>query len=41
MATNLEPHECVIFCSIPKIGTNEHKAIHSTWMGRQNDENGK
>ena len=34
MATNFEPHECVIFAQSTKIGTHENKAIHSklwTW----------
>ena len=30
MATNFEPHECVIFVKSTKIGTHESKAIHST-----------
>ena len=29
LATNLEPHECVIFAQSTKIGTHENKAIHS------------
>ena len=29
MATNFEPHECVIFVHSTKIGTNENKTIHS------------
>ena len=29
MATNLNPHECVIFVQSTKIGTHENKAIHS------------
>ena len=29
MATNFEPHECVIFLQAMKIGTHENKAIHS------------
>ena len=29
MATNFEPHECVIFDWSMKIGTHENKAIHS------------
>ena len=29
MATNFEPHECVIFAQSTKIGTHENKAIHS------------
>ena len=29
MATNFEPHECVIFVQSTKIGTHENKAIHS------------
>ena len=32
MATNCEPHECVIFFQSTKIGTHENKAIHSTWI---------
>ena len=28
MATNFEPHECVIFVQSTKIGTQENKAIH-------------
>ena len=30
MATNFEPHECVIFARSTKIGTHENKAIHSS-----------
>ena len=30
MATNFEPHECVIFDQSTKIGTHENKAIHSS-----------
>ena len=29
MATNFEPHECVIFVQSTKIGTHENKAIDS------------
>ena len=29
MATNFEPHECVIFVQSTKIGTHENKATHS------------
>ena len=29
MATNFEPHDCVIFVQSTKIGTHENKAIHS------------
>ena len=29
LATNFEPHECVIFVQSTKIGTHENKAIHS------------
>ena len=29
MATNFEPHECVIFIESAKIGTHENKGIHS------------
>ena len=29
MATNFEPHECVISVQSTKIGTHENKAIHS------------
>ena len=29
MATNFEPHECVIFVQTTKIGTHEKKAIHN------------
>ena len=29
MATNFEPHECVIFYHSVKIGTHENKGIHS------------
>ena len=29
MASNFEPHECVIFVQSTKIGTHENKAIHS------------
>ena len=29
MATNFEPHECVMFVQSTKIGTHENKAIHS------------
>ena len=32
MATNLKPHECVIFLQSTKIGTREYKAIHSIKM---------
>ena len=32
MATNFEPHECVIFIQSTKIGTHENKAIHSSWQ---------
>ena len=28
MATNFEPHECVIFAQSTKIGTHENKATH-------------
>ena len=31
MATNFEPHECVIFVQSTKIGNHENKAIHSSW----------
>ena len=31
MATNFEPHECVIFVQSTKIGTHENKAIHSSF----------
>ena len=30
MATNFEPHNCVIFAQSTKIDTHENKAIHST-----------
>ena len=34
MATNFEPHECVIFAQSTKIGTHENKAIYSnTYKG--------
>ena len=33
MATNFEPHECVIFVQSMKIGTHENKAIHSILNG--------
>ena len=29
MATNFEPHECLIFLQFTKIGTHKDKAIHS------------
>ena len=29
MATNFEPHECIIFVQSTEIGTHENKAIHS------------
>ena len=29
MATNFEPHECMMFAQSTKIGTLENKAIHS------------
>ena len=29
MATNFEPHECVICVQFTKIGTHENKAIYS------------
>ena len=29
MATNFEPHECVIFAQTTKIGTHKNKAINS------------
>ena len=29
MATNSEPHECVIFVRSTKLGTHENKTIHS------------
>ena len=29
MATNFEPHKCIIFVKSTKIGTYENKAIHS------------
>ena len=29
MVTNFKPQKCVIFVQTTKIGTNEHKAIHS------------
>ena len=32
MATNFEPHECVIFVQSPKIGTHKNKAIHSNLL---------
>ena len=32
MATNFEPHECVIFAQSTKIGTHEHKTIHSRYL---------
>ena len=32
MATNFEPHECVIFAQSTKIGTHENKAIHCTYI---------
>ena len=32
MTTNFEPHECEIFAQSTKIGTHEHKAIHSTLL---------
>ena len=31
IATNSEPHELVIFVQSTKIGTQENKAIHSTY----------
>ena len=31
MATNFEPHECIIFVQSTKIGTHENKAIHSNY----------
>ena len=31
MATNFKPQECVIFVQSTKIGTQENKAIHSTF----------
>ena len=34
MATNFEPHECVIFVKSKKIGTHENKAIHSILLIR-------
>ena len=30
LATNFEPHKCVILVQSKKIGTQENKAIHST-----------
>ena len=30
MATNFEPHKCVIFVQSTKIGSHENKAIHSS-----------
>ena len=30
MATNFEPHKCVIFVKSTKIGTHKNKAIHSS-----------
>ena len=30
MATNFEPHACVILVQSTKIGTDENKTIHST-----------
>ena len=30
MATNFEPHKCVVFVQSKKIGTHENKAIHSS-----------
>ena len=32
MAMIFEPHECAIFLQSMKIGTHEHKAIHSISM---------
>ena len=32
MATNFEPHKCVIFVQSTKIGTHKNKAIHSIWI---------
>ena len=32
IATNLEPHKCVIFVQSMKIGTHENKATHSRFM---------
>ena len=32
MATNFEPHECVISFQSTKIGTHENKAIHSIFF---------
>ena len=29
MATNSEPHECIIFVQSTKTGSKENKAIHS------------
>ena len=34
MATNFEPHKCVIFVQSTKIGTHENKAIHSRLLLR-------
>ena len=31
MATNVEPHECVIFVRSTKIDTHKNEAIHSIW----------
>ena len=28
MATNFEPHECIIYVQSKKIGTHENKATH-------------
>ena len=32
MATNFEPHDCVVFVQSTKIGTHENKAIHSRFI---------
>ena len=38
MATNFEPHECVIFIQSTKIGTHENKAIHSMILNSTSKE---
>ena len=35
VATNFEPHKCVIFVKSTKIGTHESKAIHSISFSNQ------
>ena len=31
IATNFEPHQCIIFVQSSKIGTHKNKAIHSSF----------